>query len=155
MRCGLAVPGQRWPRCSSQASSRWRGQVAADPVFYLHRLLGSSGSRLDAYEPEALAAYEKAFSDPEVRHATIEDYRAGASIDLEHDAEEKKITAPTLVLWDEKGIVGHNPEGPIDVWHSRAADPALVTGRAVPDAGHFLVEENLPATLAALRDFLS
>ncbi len=36
--------------------------------------------------PEAVAEYERQFADPQARHAMLEDYRAGASIDLEHDA---------------------------------------------------------------------
>jgi haloacetate dehalogenase len=129
--------------------------IAGDPIYYLHRLLGSWGSGLAAHDAESLAAYEKAFADPGARHAMLEDYRAGATIDLEHDAEGGLLGAPTLVLWGEKGVVGRNPEPPVEVWRRLAADPALVTGRPIPDAGHFLVEENLPATLSALRDFLA
>ncbi|MCE0765668.1 alpha/beta hydrolase [Pseudonocardia kujensis] len=129
--------------------------IAGDPIYYLHRLLGSWGSGLAAHDAESLAAYEKAFADPEARHAMLEDYRAGATVDLEHDAEGARLRAPTLVLWGEKGVVGRNPEPPTTVWRRLAAEPALVTGRAIPGAGHFLVEENLPATLSALTAFLS
>ncbi|GAA4557945.1 alpha/beta fold hydrolase [Pseudonocardia xishanensis] len=132
--------------------------IGADPVRYLHDLLGRWGSAMDAHPAESLAEYEAAFADPEARHAMLEDYRAGASIDLEHDAESERagvrITAPTLVLWGARGVVGRYAESPLDVWRTRAADPGLVTGKAIPDAGHFLVEENLPATLAALERFL-
>ena len=34
------------------------------------------------------------------------------------------------------------------------AEPGLVTGAAVPRAGHFLAEENHADTLAALQEFL-
>jgi haloacetate dehalogenase len=128
--------------------------IAGDPIYYLHRLLGSWGSGLAAHDAEALAAYEKAFADPEARHAMLEDYRAGATVDLVHDAEGAQLTVPTLVLWGEAGVVGRNPEAPTEVWRRYAADPGLVTGRGVPGAGHFLVEENLADTLAALTDFL-
>ena len=36
-------------------------------------------------EPEAYAEYRRCFSDPATIHATCEDYRAGATIDLVHD----------------------------------------------------------------------
>ena len=98
------------------------------------------------------------FADPAARHAMIEDYRAGASVDLEHDAASAaagdRITAPCLVLWGERGVVGGNPESPLEVWRTRAAEPGLVTGAAVPRAGHFLAEENHADTLAALQAFL-
>jgi len=132
--------------------------LGGDPLYFLHRSLGSWGSGLDAHAPEALAAYERAFADPAARHAMIEDYRAGASIDLEHDAASaaagQRIAAPCLVLWGERGVVGRNPTGPLEVWRPLAVDPGLVSGSVVPGAGHFLAEENHDATLAALRDFL-
>ena len=128
--------------------------IAADPLLYLHSLLANSGGSLDRHDPEALAAYEKAFAGPAARAAMIGDYRAGASIDLDHDAADEKITAPTLVLWGEKGTVGGTAESPVEIWRSRAADHPPVTGRAVPEAGHFLVEDNLAVTVGALREFL-
>jgi haloacetate dehalogenase len=132
--------------------------IGADPLYYLHRSLGSWGSGLDAHEPEALRAYERAFADPDARHAMIEDYRAGASIDLELDeasaAAGQRIAAPCLVLWGERGVVGGNPTEPLDVWRPLADDPGLVTGGVIRGAGHFLAEENHADTLAALQEFL-
>ena len=36
-------------------------------------------------EPDAYAEYRRCFSDPATIHASCEDYRAAASIDLDHD----------------------------------------------------------------------
>ena len=50
-----------------------------------------------------------------------EDYRAAATIDLEHDEEDgsAKLQMPLLALWGEAGFVGNNamslPSG--DRWH--------------------------------------
>lgn len=133
--------------------------IAGDPTGYLHTLLGGWGSGLDAHPAEALASYERAFADPAARHAMMEDYRAGASIDLEHDAASaaigQRITAPALVLWGEGGVVGANAESPLAVWRRAAVEPGLVTGRAVAGAGHFLVDEQPADVLAAVRDFLT
>lgn len=132
--------------------------LAGDPIAYLHTLLGGWGSGLDAHPPEALADYERAFADPAARHAMLEDYRAGASIDLEHDAASaeigQRITVPTQVLWGDGGVVGANAESPLQVWRRAAVEPGLVTGRAVAGAGHFLVDEQPADVLAGLRELL-
>jgi haloacetate dehalogenase len=128
--------------------------IGADPVGYLHTLLGSWGGTLDHVAPEALAGYEQAFADPDRRHAMLQDYRAAASVDLELDRADadagRLVTAPLLVLWGAHGVVGTGPEDVLDVWRTRATD---VRGQAV-DAAHFLAEERPAEVAAALRDFL-
>ena len=54
--------------------------------------------------------YLRTSSDPANIHAMCEDYRAAASIDLKHDEADlnKKITAPLLTLWGEKGSMGRS-----------------------------------------------
>ena len=46
-------------------------------------------------------AYLKSFKQPERIHATCEDYRAAASIDLEHDCldRDQLLEIPIQVLW--------------------------------------------------------
>ncbi len=89
--------------------------------------------------------------DPATIHATCEDYRAGASIDLEHDAADadQRIRCPLLVFSGESGVVGRLYD-PLAIWRAKAVD---VQGRALP-CGHFLPEEAPAETLAALTDFL-
>jgi len=127
--------------------------IDGDPIGYLHALLGAWGSGLSVFAPEALAEYERCFADADARHAMLEDYRAGASIDLEHDRADlhRKVEVPTLVVWGANGVVGRRPERPLDVWSERATD---VRGTAV-DAGHFLVEERPAETLDLLQGFLA
>src|SRR5574337_707849 len=81
--------------------------IGADPVYYLRKKLGGWGTGLDHFDPRALAEYERCFANPETIHATCEDYRASASIDLEHDraSDAQRITCPLLVLWGERGVV--------------------------------------------------
>lgn len=56
-------------------------------------------------DPEhgACAAYHRAFSRSEGIGRVCEDYRAGATVDLEHDRGDReagrRITVPVLVLW--------------------------------------------------------
>jgi haloacetate dehalogenase len=118
---------------------------------FLHAVLGSFGSAGSAYAPEALAEYERCFAGPAAIHAVCEDYRAAASIDLEHDAadSERRIECPLLLLWGEQGVVGALSD-PLAVWGRYAAD---LRGAGL-EAGHYLVEQRPAETLAALRDFL-
>ena len=124
--------------------------IGGDPVFYLHWCLkGWGGGKLDYFSPEALAEYERCFADPAVIHGSCEDYRAGATIDLEHDAADltQKIACPTMVLWGNRLDKWYDVE---EVWRSRAES---VTG-GVLDGGHFLPEEMPEEVTRALFYFL-
>jgi len=126
--------------------------IGADPEFYLRWSLRRWSADPNCFEEAALAEYVAAFRDPATVHATCEDYRAGAGIDLEHDEADldRRITCPLLVLWGAKGFVGRHYDVPA-VWRRRAGD---VGGEALP-CGHFLPEEAPEQTLAALRVFLA
>jgi haloacetate dehalogenase len=102
-------------------------------------------------EPEAYAEYRRCFGDPGTIHAACEDYRAAASIDLEHDEADldKKITCPLLVLWGGKGLVGRKYDV-LSIWRERATQ---VSGKALP-GGHWLPEEYPLETLAEITAFL-
>jgi haloacetate dehalogenase len=127
--------------------------IGADPLYYLHKKLVGWGSAPHAFDPRAMAEYERCFRDPETIHAMCEDYRAAASIDLEHDEADvvarRKITCPLLVLWGDKGVV-HRQFDPVPDWQTVAAN---VRGRPLP-SGHYLPEEVPEATLAQLLEFL-
>lgn len=126
--------------------------IGGDPIFYLHRKLGAWGAGgLAAYAPEALAEYERCFADPAVIHATCEDYRAAASIDLEHDEADAdaRIACPFMVLWGAKGLMERNFDV-LATWREKAGGG--VEGRALP-CGHFLPEEQPEATVAELMRF--
>jgi haloacetate dehalogenase len=104
------------------------------------------------YPDEVVAAYRAQLDDPAFVTAMCEDYRAGATIDLEHAAEDgsRKVVCPLLVLWGERGTVGRL-EPVMDLWREKAVN---VTGKSLP-AGHFLPEEVPDETLSALLGFLS
>ncbi len=125
--------------------------IGAKPEYYLRRKLGQWGVKMGAFAPEAMAEYQRCFDNPETIHATCEDYRAAAGIDLEHDEADldRRIECPFLVLWGAEGLVAKTYDVPA-VWRERARD---VTGRALP-CGHFLAEEAPDDTLVELRPFL-
>jgi len=127
--------------------------IGADPIFYLHHKLGGWGSKgLEIFDPRALAEYERCFNDPATIHATCEDYRAAATIDLEDDAADAsvRIDCPLLVLWGERGVV-HRLFDPLADWGAVASH---VRGSALP-AGHYVAEEAPAETLAALQAFFA
>ena len=119
--------------------------------FYLRSRFQRPTGGTGAIAPEAFAEYLRCFQDPATIHATCEDYRAGAGVDLQHAAEdgEKKVTCPLLVLWGERGTVGRLYDA-MDIWRRHAIN---VSGKALP-AGHFLAEEAPEETLSALLSFL-
>ena len=119
--------------------------------FYVRSRLQRAGAGSNAITPEAMAEYVRCFKDPATIHSTCEDYRAGATVDLEHALEDgsKKVTCPLLVLWGERGTVGRL-EPVMDIWREKAVN---VTGKSLA-AGHFLPEEVPDETLSALLDFL-
>ena len=125
--------------------------IGADPVYYLRKKVGGWGTAgIAIFHEAALAEYERCFSNPATIHATCEDYRAAATIDLEHDTadEQKKVGCPLLVLWGEKGVV-HRLFDPVADWKSVARD---VRGKPLP-SGHYLAEEVPDATCAELLAF--
>ncbi len=114
--------------------------IAAEPLFYLRAKLGGWGSGgTGVFDERALTEYERCFT-PAAIHAMCEDYRASATIDLEHDRadEDRLIECPLHVLWGERGVV-HRLFTPLDDWRAKARGP--VTGRATP-GGHFIPEES-------------
>ncbi len=84
-------------------------------------------------------------------HAMCEDYRAGASIDLKHDAADldRKITCPLLVLWGARGAMGRLYDV-LAIWRERGT---RVSGRALP-AGHNLQEDVPDLVLAEIQALL-
>jgi haloacetate dehalogenase len=105
----------------------------------------------DAISKEAFAEYLRSFRTPEMIHATCEDYRAGASIDLMHDDADlqRKIGCPVLALWAERGAM-HRQYNVLDTWKERAAN---ASGKPLPSS-HFIAEEVPEMLLSELGTFL-
>ncbi|GAC1347822.1 MAG: alpha/beta hydrolase [Acetobacteraceae bacterium] len=106
------------------------------------------------FRQEALADYLRAAHDPEAIAGMCEDYRAAASIDLEHDRISRtagdKVRCPMLVLWGGKGRIGGWYD-PVALWRDYCT--AAVQGHAV-NSGHYLAEESPDEVRGALDTFL-
>jgi haloacetate dehalogenase len=125
--------------------------IGADPRFYLTKKIKAWGRTDGAITDDAFAEYLRCFSDPKTIHATCEDYRASATIDLEHDAVDgdQKIDNPLLALWSQDGFVGRAYDV-LETWREVASN---VSGHPVP-GGHYVPEEAPQETLSALNKFL-
>ncbi len=122
------------------------------PTLWLDECLRRWAAPGFAFAPAALAEYRRCFADPAVVHATCEDYRAGATIDVEHDKADfgkRRIECKLLALWGEQGLARRSAD-PLVVWREWAAD---VRGGPVR-CGHFLPEEAPEETASALEAFL-
>lgn len=129
--------------------------IGGAPDKYLDWTLASwtKDRTLKSFDRGALAHFRAASNDPKRIHAFCEDYRAGATLDREHDSADQaagnKIDVPMLVLWGAAG--GFGGADPVAVWRDWATD---VRGQAV-DCGHFLPEEAPDEVAAALLTFLA
>jgi haloacetate dehalogenase len=114
------------------------------------RMNASMGSPGGAFAPQALREYQRCF-DTQTIHASCEDYRASAGIDLDHDRADltQKLEMPVLAIWGTKGVVGKMFDCLAD-WREVAAD---VSGVALP-TGHFVPEEDPAGVVRAIGEFL-
>lgn len=126
--------------------------VGANIEFMLKHIFDEWAGESNVLDPAAVANYIRHFSKASVLQAACEDYRAGASVDLEHDRADRnagrRIKCPTLILWGQRDLIAANGS-PLTVWQHWAED---VREQAL-DCGHFLAEETPVACATALRDF--
>lgn len=122
--------------------------------YYTHTLLSWTKPGANPFDPRAMAHYLTALRDPLRIHAACEDYRAGATTDVDHDQADldagRTIPVPTLALWGGGGIAA-GAATPLDTWRRWATN---VTGGPI-ESGHFLCEENPDATADALLKFFA
>lgn len=120
--------------------------------------LSGWGSAPDAFPPGVRRAYIDALRDPAHVHAICEEYRAAASLDLDHDHADReagrRIACPLLALWSEHGAMAEwyrEEGGPEALWRNWADD---VSGGAL-SGGHFFPEASPIETAATLDAFFS
>jgi haloacetate dehalogenase len=123
--------------------------ITAEPEVYLKKKIGYGTAGLTPFTEEAYQTYLSYVSDMSTNHGMCEDYRAAASIDLEHDKQDmasgKKIQCPMHVLWGEHGVINKCFK-PLQDWRMRVDEKFSVTGYATP-SGHYLPEQ-IPEIIA-------
>jgi haloacetate dehalogenase len=125
--------------------------IGADPEFFLRWQVKSWTKIAGSLPEEIVQEYLRWYRDPAAIHASCEDYRAAATIDLDHDAadRERRVEVPLLALWGALGRV-HRLFDVLACWREKAAD---VRGRPL-HSGHFVPEEAPDETVTELFDFL-
>jgi haloacetate dehalogenase len=128
--------------------------IAASPELYIKSVMGGRHAGLAAFDPRAMAEYLRCAQLPGWAAGICEDYRAAATIDLEHDradrAAGKRVQSPLMVLWGEHGIV-QKCFDVLPVWRQYATD---VRGQTLP-CGHYIPEEAPQELLVQIQPFLN
>ncbi len=127
--------------------------ISHDADLYLRSVMGSRSAGMQPFTDEAYADYLRCLQLDGTPRGICEDYRASASIDLQHDQIDleasRKVQCPLLILWGEQGTVGKCFK-PLEEWAKVAEQ---VTGEALP-CGHYIAEEQPELLLEKVLPFL-
>jgi haloacetate dehalogenase len=126
--------------------------IGNDPDFFYETcLVGWGATKITDFDQEMLADYRRSWRDPAMIHGSCSDYRAAASIDLEHDAAdiERRVQCPTLVFYGSQGQMAQLFDIP-EEWRKRFSNPKAAT---LP-GGHFFVDQYPSEVARTLSDFL-
>lgn len=151
----LAMAAWHWTFLAQPAPVPER-MIGSDPVAWVdHTLRGwTLAKSLEVFPEASLASYRGQVGDPARVHAMCADYRAGATVDRDHDiadrAAGRKIGAPLHFLWGRHGFPARTGD-PAGIWR-RWAD--TVTDSSC-ESGHFVMEENPQAVLDAFLPFFA
>jgi haloacetate dehalogenase len=158
---------EAWSRSDARfAQTYWPWILLAQKESLPERyLLGAPKAAFDnpfghgSFGPDILDEYVSTYRDPARVHGICEEYRAAATIDVEHDRVDKeaskRIECPMLHLWAERGpldtFYAKDGGGPLGIWRQWAPH---AQGQAMK-GGHFFPEENPDDTAVLVKQFLS
>jgi len=144
------------------ATNYWHWFFLIQPYPLPEMLIGNSSDFMEkaifgplaasgACTPASIAAYSRTVKEAATLHASCEDYRAGATIDLVHDRADidKRIQCPVLKLWGAQNPA-YQKQDVLKIWRTKAVN---VQGKAI-NSGHFIAEEAPDAMLEEALNFL-
>ena len=126
--------------------------IGHDPDFFYETcLLGWGATKLSDFDPEMIADYRRSWRNPQMIHGSCSDYRAAASVDLDHDAADidRKVQCPTLAFYGSEGAMAKLFDIPAE-WRKRCS---VLQDTSLP-GGHFFVDQFPDQTAAMLLKFL-
>lgn len=148
MDMAASIDAFHWPFLAQPAPIPEK-MIGAGPDFFLHHLLERWVGNATPLADSAVAEYTRNFRKPSVIEAMVEDYRAGATVDLLHDQQDrailKKIECPVFVPWGNQ----YTLISPLNTWHKWADDVQELS----LDCGHFVAEEAPEQCATALIEF--
>jgi len=127
--------------------------IGNDPDFFYETcLVGWGATKISSFDPEMIADYRRAWRNPGMIHGSCSDYRAAATIDLDHDAADidRKVGCPTLALYGSQGMMAQLFDIPAE-WRKRCS---TLSDASLP-GGHFFVDQFPDETAEIVRKFLS
>ncbi len=151
----MAMAAYHWTFLAQPAPLPER-MINADPAAYIDWTLASwtLSKSLADFPETSLQSYRDQATDPARIHAMCADYRAGATTDRRHDEDDRaagrRITAPLHFLYGHHGFPARTGD-PAGLWRNWATQ---VTAEAC-ESGHFVMEENPDAVLAAFVPFFT
>ena len=126
--------------------------IGNDPDFFYETcLVGWGAATIADFDAEMIGAYRAAWRKPGMIHGSCSDYRAAASIDLEHDTQDldTRVECPTLVFFGADGKMAKLFDIPAE-WRKRCSNTTVAS---LP-GGHFFVDQFPAETAAILSSFL-
>jgi haloacetate dehalogenase len=132
--------------------------IAAAPEAIINNVMTDWGTPENIFPSEIKEAYLQVLKDSKHIHAICEEYRAGASLDIDHDTDDlnnkRRIQCPVLVLWAANGPLDSwytEEGGPLAIWKHWAND---VSGNAIR-GGHFFPEESPQQIAQSFKSFFA
>jgi haloacetate dehalogenase len=147
-------------RCDARfAASWWHWWFLGQTEKPAERVINADPDGWYRGDPEKMGAgnhadWREATRNPHTVHGMCEDYRAGLTIDREHEeadrAAGRRIRCPTLVLWSEYDDLEELHGDPRVIWRDWADD---VRGHSIA-SGHHMAEEAPEHLAGVLGEFL-
>ncbi|MEU3459314.1 alpha/beta hydrolase [Streptomyces sp. NPDC006733] len=122
--------------------------INADPDSWYHGDPRSMGQ-------ENHDEWRAAVRNPQVVRAMLEDYRAGLTLDRQHEEDDRqagvRLRCPTQILWSLQDDLEDLYGDPLRIWRDWAPD---LRGHGI-DSGHHVAEQAPDALVASLAAFFA
>lgn len=116
---------------------------------------GRQGAGLRIFDERCFEHYVKGMEDPATVHAMCQDYRAGATLDLDEAREDleagRRVQCPLKVIWGKNGVIEKCFDA-VKEWRAVADEGVAVDGYSV-ESGHYIPEEAPEAVVAEIQSF--
>jgi haloacetate dehalogenase len=134
--------------------------IVSKPEVFAERFLGpvklrSNDPSAEVFHPDAVKEYIDQMRNSSAVHGMCEDYRSGATVDLEEQRDDikhgRRIQCPVTILWGKKGLIELKYDA-IAEW--KKVSDSSVEGEAV-DCGHYIPEEKPDVLIERIKSFFT